>query len=130
MHAMPLSRLRLANIALTSCLAVAVARLCPANQRDNESGADAVRVGGVAFGEGRTERSLQILRQVAAASESPLRFQVASGTYGDVAHWISKGHIDLAVVTPGLFTPGEAPSDQVRYLATVAVAPAITRLAS
>ena len=31
------------------------------------------------------------------------RFQIAVGTYDEVVHWIDLHHVDLAVLTPGVF---------------------------
>ncbi len=51
-------------------------------------------------------------------------FKLAAGTYGDLVHWMSKGLIDLAIITPGVFS--EVLSNQINgnteynfdYLAT------------
>jgi predicted acylesterase/phospholipase RssA/ABC-type phosphate/phosphonate transport system substrate-binding protein len=128
-------RLRLWYIAV---LAGVLAYPCQANQRNPGPDGGSVRVGIVAFDEHGADhqRLHRVLREVMAASPAPLRFQVARGTYGDVAHWMHQGHIDLAIVTPALFRLGESlPAsdvmrDKVRYLATVTAAPAVTRFAS
>jgi predicted acylesterase/phospholipase RssA/ABC-type phosphate/phosphonate transport system substrate-binding protein len=120
-----------------AALATTCARPSQANQRETGPDEDPVRVGIVAFDEHvrNHERLHQILRGIEAASQPPLRFQVAVGTYGDVAHWMNQGHIDLAIVSPGLFRLGEslpagdAMRDKVRYLATVTVPPATTHFA-
>ena len=114
----------------------ALAGLCQA-QNDGRPQDKPVRVGIVAFDEHERDhqRLHQILRELSAKSSTPLSFQVARGTYGDVAHWMNHGQIDLAIVTPGLFplarlpTAGEGNRDQVRHLATVTVAPSATRFA-
>ena len=125
-------------LSITAAVSVWLTRPSLANQRDTDNEGQPVRIGVVAFDEhGRDhERLYDVLRKVAAASKAPLRFQVARGTYGDVAHWMTQGQIDLAVVTPGLFPlgesppPGADPRDRVRYLATVTLGRAVTRFAS
>ena len=49
------------------------------------------------------ERAEKLLAEVAAASDDAVRFKLSVGTYGDVAHWLRTGLIDVGVVTPGLF---------------------------
>lgn len=41
--------------------------------------------------------------KIAHASATPLHFRFAVGTYGDVAYWLDRGDVDLAVVSPGVF---------------------------
>ncbi|NUQ61186.1 MAG: patatin-like phospholipase family protein [Pirellulales bacterium] len=68
--------------------------------------------------------------------EPPLHFRLAVGTYGDVLHWLRREMIDMAVLTPGVFSesltsPG--PEDQAagfEYLATVGLPPAVSVWAS
>jgi hypothetical protein len=62
-----------------------------------------IRVGIVAFEDFREEfeRTEKLLTELSAAHDSPLRFKLAVGTYGDVAHWLRHELIDIAVVTPG-----------------------------
>src|SRR5689334_9320946 len=64
-----------------------------------------IRVGIVAFEDFRDEsdRWEQLLADLAAAHDTPLRFRLTVGTYSDVSHWLKTGLIDTAVVTPGLF---------------------------
>ena len=53
------------------------------------------------------------------------RFQIAVGTYDEVVHWIDLHHVDLAVLTPGVFArislnqSGEQTRDRCKYLATI-----------
>ena len=57
--------------------------------------------------------------------DAGLRFRLAVGSYGDVLHWMDRGLIDLAVLTPGVFA-GMLSVDETdgrpaayRYLATL-----------
>jgi predicted acylesterase/phospholipase RssA/ABC-type phosphate/phosphonate transport system substrate-binding protein len=84
-----------------------------------------IRVGIVAFEDfqNESERAEKLLAELAAASDKAIRFKLAVGTYGDVAHWLGTALIDVAVVTPGLYVEmarGETGGAPVpRYLATV-----------
>ena len=62
-----------------------------------------VRIGIVAFGDFGKE--LQRCEQLFSglSSQLPIRLQVAIGTYGDLLHWMDRGHIDIGVLTPGVF---------------------------
>lgn len=85
-----------------------------------------IRVGIVAFEDfrGEFDRTEKLLTDLAAAHEAPLKFKLAAGTYGDVAHWLKQGFVDIAIVTPGMLVEtlgGEADTDAsrpARYLAT------------
>lgn len=85
-----------------------------------------IRVGIVAFEDFREEfeRRREWLQKL-AEKHTPLRFQLAVGPYGDVEHWLRKGMIDVAVVTPGLFAakladdPRDETANEVRFLAVV-----------
>lgn len=94
-----------------------------------------VRVGIVAFDDfrGDFEQSRKLLSEISAIPGARLRFRVAIGTYGDVAHWLKHGLIDVALVSPGLFAESLVPTDQqemqsptLRYLASVAKPPAVS----
>lgn len=66
------------------------------------------------------------LLEVASRARTPFRFYLAPGTYGDLVHWMERGLIDLAVVTPGVYMeardrPGAPIYD---YVATVDMLPA------
>src|SRR5262245_21052634 len=83
-----------------------------------------INVGIVAFEDFRaeSEQSEKLLAELAASHDAPLHFKLAVGTYGDVAHWLKAGLIDVAVVTPGLFagmSGDETVGAQTRYLTTV-----------
>jgi predicted acylesterase/phospholipase RssA/ABC-type phosphate/phosphonate transport system substrate-binding protein len=84
-----------------------------------------IRVGIVAFEDFRNEsaRSERLLAELTAASEVPVRFKLAVGTYGDLVHWLNAGLVDVAVVTPGLFAEiSQSVADGApvpRFLATV-----------
>jgi predicted acylesterase/phospholipase RssA/ABC-type phosphate/phosphonate transport system substrate-binding protein len=122
---------------------------------------DTVRVGVVAFDDfpdGR-DRISRLLADLSKSSTRPLRFRLAVGTYGDVEHWMAHGMIDVAFVTPGLFTDhatdsavsrsprpsgrdgdkdpipsellsGDALGAHARYLATFGLPPSVTPWAS
>src|SRR5262249_9059492 len=70
-------------------------------------------------------RFRKLLTELEKGTKPPLRFRLATGTYGDVLHWMERGSIDLAVMSPGVFaeTPG-GKGAQCRYLATVSRGPA------
>ncbi len=97
-----------------------------------------IRLGIVAFEDFReaTERSEKLLVELAAASRVPLRFKLAVGTYGDVAHWLRQSFVDVAVVTPGLLVEsveGDAETSvngRPRFLATVGRPAATSQWAS
>ncbi len=86
-----------------------------------------IRVGIVAFEDfrGESERSEKLFAELSTAHTPPLRFKLAVGTYGDVAHWLQKGLVDVAIVTPGLLVDAVADNtetdraDLPRFLATV-----------
>ena len=107
-------------------LALAAVLQTPPAEKQAERPLD-IQVGVVAYEDFRDEfeRAEKLLGELAAAHKAPLRFKLAAGTYGDVAHWLRHGMVDIAVVTPGLLAEtfdGEADGDGVRlarYLATV-----------
>jgi len=94
-----------------------------------------IRVGIVAFEDfqGESERSEKLLAELSASHTTPVRFRLAIGTYGDVAHWLQKGLVDVAIVTPGLLieTGGDkAEPERPRFLATVGRPAATSKWAS
>jgi predicted acylesterase/phospholipase RssA len=64
--------------------------------------------------------------------EPPLQFELAAGTYGDVLHWLERGFVDLALLTPGVFAESLRDYEAFRhgpgydYLVTVGFPPAQT----
>jgi predicted acylesterase/phospholipase RssA/ABC-type phosphate/phosphonate transport system substrate-binding protein len=94
-----------------------------------------IRVGIVAFEDFRneSERAEKLLAELAAGSDVPVRFKLAVGTYGDMAHWLKAGLVDVAVVTPGLFMQmsqnGGDGAPIARYLATVGKPAAVSQSA-
>src|SRR6266436_100908 len=118
-------------IGTISLLTLAVALQTPPAGNTAEKPLD-IKVGIVAFEDFRaeSEQSEKLLAELAAAHDAPLHFKLAVGTYGDVAHWLKTGLIDVAVVTPGLFAEmagGERAGDPAaRYLATVGKPAAIS----
>jgi predicted acylesterase/phospholipase RssA/ABC-type phosphate/phosphonate transport system substrate-binding protein len=110
-------------IGTISLLSLAVALQSPAAGNTTEKPLE-IKVGIVAFEDFRaeSEQSEKLLTELAASHDGPLHFKLAVGTYGDVAHWLKTGLIDVAVVTPGLFAGMSGDGNvgaQMRYLATV-----------
>ncbi|HEV3003668.1 MAG TPA: patatin-like phospholipase family protein, partial [Pirellulales bacterium] len=64
-----------------------------------------VRVGVVAFQDFQTSMAQyqRLFRELADGFERPVRFKLAIGTYGDVLHWLDRGLVDVATLTPGVF---------------------------
>ncbi len=64
-----------------------------------------VRVGIVTIQSYRGEMALYqpLFRDFTRASRGVLKFQVAAGSYGEVLAWLRNGHIDIAVLSPGLY---------------------------
>ena len=65
-----------------------------------------VRVGVVAFEdfEGEFKRWNRLFAELAKKEDSEVTFDLAVGSYGDLLHWMDKGYVDLAVLTPGVFS--------------------------
>lgn len=64
-----------------------------------------VRVGIVAsedYGHRRTVWE-RIFAAVGQLHKPHLQFELAAGTYGDVLHWLERGSVDVALLTPGVF---------------------------
>jgi hypothetical protein len=107
-----------------SLLSLAVALQAPFAAKSSDKPLE-IRVGIVAFEDFREEsdRSEQLLAELAKAHDTPMQFKLAVGTYGDVAHWLKTGLTDIAVVTPGLFVEladgGSGETRAPRYLVTV-----------
>ena len=82
--------------------------------RAADTAPEAVRVGVVAFED--FERKYQkweaVLSEFSRATEGELSFELATGTYGDLLHWMEKGWIDVGILTSGVFAeslrPGKA----------------------
>jgi len=64
-----------------------------------------VRIGLVAFEDyqSRLDHWRELLTSATRGSDPAIRFHVATGTYGEVLHWLEAGSIDLAMLTPGGF---------------------------
>jgi predicted acylesterase/phospholipase RssA/ABC-type phosphate/phosphonate transport system substrate-binding protein len=140
-----MNRLVLALIVAFAATASSAADDKLAENADNDN---VVRVGIVSFDDTaeRRERLHSLFRDLAAAASDKLQFRLATGTYADVEHWMQRGLIDLAFVTPGLFTPPLLAGDlnppdktdvsldnshdllneHVRYLANVGLRPAVS----
>ncbi len=95
-----------------------------------------IRVAVVAYEDfqARLDHWQQILARIGSAGEARLEFRLAVGTYGDVLHWVEDAHVDVAVLTPGVFAltfspDGSEPADCV-YLATAGVPAAVSAWAS
>jgi len=94
-----------------------------------------VRVGLVAPGDFEAEfsRWRTVFSEISEHHQPPLRFRVAVGTYGDVAHWMERELIDVAILTPGVFAEScvgnrdADPPSAFRYVATVGLPPATSK---
>ena len=67
-----------------------------------------------------------LINQLSGSQNPPVRFQIASGSYREVAHWLQTGEIDLALLTAGGYVRGILQSgliDQYEYLATMDARP-------
>jgi predicted acylesterase/phospholipase RssA/ABC-type phosphate/phosphonate transport system substrate-binding protein len=64
-----------------------------------------LRVGIVAFQSFQTsiDPYERLFRDLADDFDRPMRFRLAIGTYGDVLHWLERGLVDVAMLTPGVF---------------------------
>ena len=65
-----------------------------------------VRIGVVAFEdfEGEFQRWNRLFAELSKKEESAITFELAVGSYGDLLHWMDKGYVDVAVLTPGVFS--------------------------
>jgi len=67
-----------------------------------------------------------LLDQLSGSQNPPLRFQVATGSYREVSHWLQSGEIDVALLTAGGYVRGILQSelaDEFEYLATMDARP-------
>src|SRR5262245_33981015 len=89
-----------------------------------------VRVGIVAYQDFQHELKSYKKELLALAKESKFRFRLAPGTYAEVLHWMERGLIDVAVMSPGVFAETQKAKVPVcRYLATLGHPPAKSPLA-
>jgi predicted acylesterase/phospholipase RssA/ABC-type phosphate/phosphonate transport system substrate-binding protein len=91
-----------------------------------------VRVGVVAYEDFAAElgRWREVFAEVAGRHDPPLEVEIAAGTYGDLLHWMERGLVDVAVLTPGVFAEIlQTPAD-FRYVASIRLAPAVSKWAS
>lgn len=97
-----------------------------------------LRVGLVAYEDFDAEyrRWQRVFAAIGPKHEPPLRFRLAVGTYGDVLHWLRRDMVDMAVLTPGVFSEGLASAGEngaatdFEYLANLGVPPANSPWAS
>ena len=88
-----------------------------------------LRVGVVAYEDFHVEhaRFKQWLHQVSASRNPSIRFQLTTGSYSEIAHWMKQGSIDAALVTGGGFAMLGAldqDADEFDYIATLDSQPA------
>ena len=88
-----------------------------------------LRVGVVAYEDFHVEhaRFQQWLHQVSASSNPPIRFQLTTGSYSEIAHWMKQGSVDAALVTGGGFAALgtlDQDTDEFDYIATLDSQPA------
>ncbi len=81
---------------------VAAARVVPAAETPVR---ETVRVGIVASEDYGHRRATWegIFAAVGRMHDPQLQFELAAGTYGDVLHWLERGSVDVALLTPGVF---------------------------
>ena len=100
-----------------------------------------IRVGVVAFEdfEAEFQRWHRVFSQFQQKHDATVKFELAVGTYGDLLHWMEKGFVDLAVLTPGVFSEyfrGLAQENSAarkvpfEYLATDGLPPATSKWAT
>jgi predicted acylesterase/phospholipase RssA len=103
---------------------IALFLLCATDFQPLKASGVEVRVGVVAYEDfdhqaGDLER---LFKELSAASKPPVRFRLATGTYGDVIYWLDKRLVDVALLTPGVFVQAqkiERDSEPIcEYLAT------------
>jgi predicted acylesterase/phospholipase RssA/ABC-type phosphate/phosphonate transport system substrate-binding protein len=88
-----------------------------------------VRVGIVAYQDFQHDLK-RYKKELLALKESKFRFRLAPGTYAEVLHWMERGLIDVAVMSPGVFAETQKAKVPVcRYLATLVHPPAKSPLA-
>ena len=88
-----------------------------------------LRVGVVAYEDFQVEHAefQKWLREVSAASNPPIRFQLTTGSYSEIAHWMEQGSLDAALITGGGYAALEAldrDADAFDYIATLDSLPA------
>ena len=88
-----------------------------------------LRVGVVAYEDFQVEHAKfqQWLHEVSAASNPPIRFQLTTGSYSEIAHWMEQGSLDAALITGGGFAALGAldqDADAFDYIATLDSLPA------
>jgi hypothetical protein len=81
---------------------VPAGRLAPAAEASTR---EIIRVGIVASEDYGHRRSVwqSIFAAVGQLHDPKLQFELAAGTYGDVLHWLDRGSVDVALLTPGVF---------------------------
>lgn len=94
-----------------------------------------VRVGVLAYEDFEAELAQwrTTLTEIGRRRLPGVEFQIAVGNYGDLAHWMRREYIDVAVLTSGVFAESQnLPLEQRRfeYLVSVGLAPATTSWAS
>jgi ABC-type phosphate/phosphonate transport system substrate-binding protein len=97
-----------------------------------------IRVGVLAYEDFADElpRYEAMFAKLARASSAALSFRLAVGTYGDLTYWLDRGHVDLAIVSPGVLAEGFAWDGQTLgtcrygYVATLTVPAARSTFAS
>jgi predicted acylesterase/phospholipase RssA/ABC-type phosphate/phosphonate transport system substrate-binding protein len=91
-----------------------------------------VRVGIVAYQDFQHDfpNYESLLNELAKKSATRFKFHLAPGTYAEVLHWIERGSIDVAVLSPGVFAETQkAKVPTFRYLATMGRGAATSPLA-
>ena len=61
-----------------------------------------------------------LINQLSGSQNPPVRFQIASGSYREVSHWLQTGEIDLALLTAGGYVRGILQSGLIdQYLSLI-----------
>src|SRR5713101_6997713 len=107
--------------AMSAYFSAALLSLATALQQTPDAPVE-VRVGIVAY-QDFEEDYKEDLTTLAKAKN--FRFRLAPGTYAEVLHWMERGSIDVAVMTPGVFAQTQKRKVPLcRYLATMGHKPA------
>ena len=90
------------------------------------SSAVTVRIGVVAYEEfGQQRDALKAwLHQISASRNPPVRFQIALGSYSEIAHWMKQGSVDAALLTGGGYAWLTRSDERFQYVATLNSFPA------
>ena len=91
------------------------------------STSDAIRVGIVAYQDFQKKRDQYdklFNKELFADSDPTIRFKLDAGTYGDVLHWIDQDWVDVALLTPGVYSAIlRGGASKMEYLVAIGLKP-------